>query len=74
MKFIKVTNLSNKKPIYINIKEIGHFYRVDAKTKYAGILEAEHTIIGVTTHNNGGFMIIETLEEILELIKNSSDI
>ena len=74
MKFIKVTNLSNKKPIYINIKEIGHFYRVDAKTKYAGILEAEHTIIGVTTHNNGGFMIIETLEEILELIKNSSNI
>ena len=74
MNFIKVTNLSNKKPIYINIKEIGHFYRAYAKTKYAGILKAEHTVIGVTTHNNGGFTIIETPEEILELIKNSSNV
>jgi hypothetical protein len=74
MKFIKVTNLSNKKPIYINIEEIGHFDRVDAKTNRGCIATAEHTIIGVTTHNNGGFMIIETPEEILELIKNSSDI
>jgi hypothetical protein len=36
---------------------MGHFY-----------VNGNHTLIGVTTHNNGGFRVKETPEEILELI------
>jgi len=69
MKFIKVTSLSNKKPIYINVEEIGHFYRVPEKMEYGRVEKEEFTSIGVTTHNNGGFEIIETPEMLLKLIK-----
>jgi hypothetical protein len=69
MKFIKVTSLSNKKPIYINVEEIGHFYRVPEKIEYGRVEKEEFTRIGVTTHNNGGFEIIETPEMLLKLIK-----
>jgi hypothetical protein len=68
MKFIKVTSLSNKKPIYINVGEIGHFYRVPEKVDYGSITKEEYTKIGVTTHNNGGFEVTETPEMLLKLI------
>jgi hypothetical protein len=29
----------------------------------------KHTVVGVTTHNNGGFKVKETPEEILEKIR-----
>ena len=69
-RFIKVTSLSNKEPIYVNVEELGHFYRVPEKTNFGSVEEVEHTRMGVTTHNNGGFMIVETPERILELIRN----
>jgi hypothetical protein len=70
MRFIKVTSLSNKESIYVNVEEIGHFYRVKEEIKYGRVEKEKHTKMGVTTHNNGGFMIVETPEKILELIRN----
>jgi hypothetical protein len=68
MKIIKVTSLKDKKPIYINVEQIGHFYRVPEKKSYGSVDEVEHTRLGITTHNNGGFAITETLEKLMELI------
>ena len=68
MKIIKVTSLKDKKPIYINVDQIGHFYRVPEKMSYGSVDEVEHTRLGITTHNNGGFAITETPETLLKLI------
>jgi hypothetical protein len=68
MKIIKVTHLKDKKPIYINVEQIGHFYRVPEKMSYGSVDEVEHTKLGITTHNNGGFSITETPEKLMELI------
>jgi hypothetical protein len=68
MKIIKVTSLKDKKPIYINVEQIGHFYRVPEKMSYGSVDEVEHTKLGITTHNNGGFAITETPEKLMELI------
>ena len=67
MRFIKVTSIKDKKPVYINPDFIGHIYRVPAKEyKYGTVDEIEHTVIGVTTHNNGGFRVIEDIDEIFK--------
>ena len=68
MKIIKVTSLKDKKPMYINVDQIGHFYRVPEKKSYGSVDEVEHTRLGITTHNNGGFAINETPEKLMELI------
>jgi hypothetical protein len=68
MKIIKVTSLKDKSPIYINVEQIGHFYRVSEKESYGSVDEVEHTKLGITTHNNGGFAITETPEKLMELI------
>ena len=68
MKIIKVTSLKDKKPIYINVEQIGHFYIVPEKMNYGRVEEVEHTKLGITTHNNGGFAITETPEKLMELI------
>ena len=60
MRLIKLTSRSGG-DIYINIEQIGDFYEA-GKT---------HTVVGVTTHNNGGFKVKETPKEILELIEKS---
>lgn len=60
MKIIKLTSKVMDKPIYININYIGDFY------EYKG-----GTSVGVTTHNNGGFKVKESVEEVLKLIENS---
>ena len=70
MKFIKLTNLNDKQPIYINIEQIGHIYRVAETSSYGSVDKPEHTRIGVTTHNNGGFEVTESIEEIINLINN----
>ena len=67
MKVIKLTNL-DKKPIYINVDMIGHFYEVVETSSYGSIDKPKHTRIGVTTHNNGGFSVTESVEKILKLI------
>jgi hypothetical protein len=66
MRFIKVTSIKDKKPVYINPDFIGHIYRVPEKKAYGTVDEIEHTVIGVTTHNNGGFRVIEDIDEIFK--------
>jgi hypothetical protein len=68
MKIIKVTSLKDKSSIYVNVEQIGHFFRVPEKMSYGSVDEVEHTRLGITTHNNGGFAITETPEKLMELI------
>ena len=67
-KTIKVTTLQDKKPIYINIDMIGHIYKGEDKQIY-GLPDETHTVIGTLTHNNGGFKVVESVEEIFKRIK-----
>ena len=71
MKFIRLTNLKDSKPVFINPDFIGHMFRVPEKMSYGSIDEVEHTSVGVTTHNNGGFRVKETIEQIIKLIESS---
>jgi hypothetical protein len=71
MKFIKLTNLKDSKPVFINPDFIGHMFRVPEKKSYGSVDEAEHTSVGVTTHNNGGFRVKESIEQILKMIEKS---
>ena len=57
MKFIKLTS-STGNDIVVNVARIGHMYK-----------DGDYTRVGVTTHNNGGFSVKETIEEILKLIQ-----
>ena len=69
MRLIELTNIySTPKPVFVNVKHIGAFSRSHDRDK------GEYTNLGVTTHNNGGYYIKETPEEIIELIKNSKEI
>ena len=67
MKTIKVTTLSDKKSIYINIDMIGHLYEVEEKDFNRE--PKKYTVIGTTTHNNGGFKVIECIQEVCNRIK-----
>jgi hypothetical protein len=61
MKFIKLTECYNQpKEIYINVEMIGGMY-----------VEGKRTCLKHLSHNNGGYYIKETPEEILELIKKA---
>ncbi len=60
--------------IYINIEQIGNFYDVPTKYEYGRVEEEAYTIVGVTTHNNGGFKVKETAKQILGLIEKSKGI
>ena len=71
MKFIRLTSIKDSKPVFINPDFIGHMFRVPEKMSYGSIDEVEHTSVGVTTHNNGGFRIIEDVKQILKLIESS---
>ena len=66
MKIIKLTSLEGKSPIYINVECIGHFYEVAEKSSYGSIDKPKHTRLGVTTHNNGGFTVIESVDQIIK--------
>ena len=55
MRTIKVTTLSDKRSIYINIDMIGHLYEIEEKDFNRGT--KKYTVIGTTTHNNGGFKV-----------------
>ncbi len=60
MKLIKLTLFNTKLPIYINVEMIGSLNEVEEKN---------YTSVGHLTHNNGGFRVIESVKEIIELIK-----
>ena len=74
MRLIKLTSLQDKQPIYINIDVIGHFFEVKEEIKYGRVEKTKHTRIGALTHNNGGFSVVESVKEIIELIKDSRGI
>ena len=76
MRIIKLTNIYNKPhtTVYVNIECIGHISEVPDKIEYGGIEVPAHTVLGVTTHNNGGFKVKETAKEILKLIEASKGI
>jgi hypothetical protein len=67
MRTIKVTTLSDKKSIYINIDMIGHLYEVEERDFNRE--PKKYTVIGTTTHNNGGFKVIENIQEVFNRIK-----
>ena len=67
MKIIKLTSV-DKTAIYINVEHIGHFYEVADKMEYGRLKEEKHTRIGVTTHNNGGFKVIESVDKIIKIL------
>jgi hypothetical protein len=71
MKLIKLTTfyLNKKEELYINPMHIGHMYNVPEATDYTK--KRQHTRIGVTTHNNGGFEVLESTEEIIKLIEQA---
>lgn len=69
MKLIKLTHLKDKTTFYVNAEMIGHIYPVEAKYEYGRTKEEAHTIVGVLTHNNGGFKVEETVEKILAVLK-----
>jgi len=60
MKIIKLTSAYDGNTIYINVEHIGHYY--DNKIK-------NNTTVGVITHNNGGFSVNETADEIHKMIR-----
>jgi len=65
MKIIKLTSKTTGGPIYINVDAIGHFYSYRDKEPTSVLKPDEHmTVVGVTTHNNGGFKVKETVEQI----------
>jgi hypothetical protein len=70
MRIIKLTNVwkqSDPRPVYVVAEMIGHISRTVEDGK-------EYTSLGVTTHNNGGFKVKETPEEIIKLIKKTISI
>jgi hypothetical protein len=71
MKFIKLTSAMTSRLVYINIDFIGHLNDVPEKVNYGVVEEKACTIVGVTTHNNGGFRVKESIEQILKMIEKS---
>ena len=67
MKLIKLTSTTNDKypAIYINVEQIGSISQLYKEEYGVGNLV---TRVGVTTHNNGGFSVKETPEQIIKLI------
>lgn len=61
MKIIILTSFFDDMPIYVNIEQIGHFYK----------LEDGGTQVCVTTHNNGGLTVNESPELIMRLINRA---
>jgi len=68
MKMIALTNYwdGQANTIYINPEMIGHLS--PAQTKEGYLQERDITRVGVLTHNNGGFNVLETIPEILRLL------
>ena len=67
MKLIKLTSFYNKTPIYINVEMIGSLN--DVEEKDFNREPKKYTSVGHITHNNGGFKVIESVEEVFKRIK-----
>lgn len=77
MKLIKLTDRKDTSNIYINIDHIGAFYQIGVQIKNYksphNDTEELYTRVGVTTHNNGGFDVKETPEEIIKMCNKIED-
>lgn len=60
MKIIILTNFIDGMHVYVNIEQIGHFYKEKVGTR-----------VCVTTHNNGGLKVNESPELIMRLINRA---
>ena len=69
MGFITLTSASTNTPIHINVDHIGHVHGVEAEYNGAHLMKDAYTSVGVTTHNNGGFRVIESDEQVMKLIR-----
>ena len=71
MKLIKLTTfyLNVEEPLYVNPLHIGHMYEVPENANNR--TKPKYTMVGVTTHNNGGFEVLESTEEIIKLIEQA---
>jgi hypothetical protein len=70
MKFIKLTTRHREK-VYINPQMIGDISTETETGMYGGEQKGRViTIVGCVTHNNGGFKVLETPEEIFEILEN----
>ncbi len=66
-KFIELTNDRGGK-VYINVDSIGHLYQYTKKAYLNHEVDKVLTTVGTLCHNNGGFDVIESVDEILKLI------
>jgi hypothetical protein len=71
--FIKLTSVAQKQTLYINPETIGHIYDVPEQLSYGHVEVKAHTIVGTTTHNNGGFKVIESSKRIIAMIKKFNE-
>lgn len=67
-KFIKLHSFADKKPIYVNMDLLGHFYEVPEDTDRYNRKVGGFTRVGVVTHNNGSFEVVESVTKIVSLI------
>jgi len=68
--FIKLTSIHDQSPVFIDPLLIGHLYEIPIKMSYGSVDVVRHTVVGTTTHNNGGFKVLESIDKILLLINN----
>lgn len=68
-KFIELT-MADKTKVYLNVKHIGHLFVTEQRSYIESIANIIVTKVGITTHNNGGFSVLESPQEILNLIKS----
>jgi hypothetical protein len=73
LRLIKLTARHNGKPFFLNVDMIGDIIDKDGVIEY-GKVKPRYTIVGHLTHNNGGFEVLETPEEILKLINECKPI
>ena len=71
MKLIKLTTFWRgvEDAVYINPNHIGHFYNIPENANNRE--QPSYTRVGVTTHNNGGFDVLESVEQIIKLIEEN---
>ena len=67
--YIKLTSTDkSSRPIFINTAHIGHVLGVEAEYRNGHLEKDAYTSVGVVTHNNGGFRVKESVEQVMKLI------
>jgi hypothetical protein len=66
-KFIELTMMQGIK-VHVNTDQIGYLFETQETTYKNGGENIDVTVVSVTTHGNGGLRVLETSQEILNLI------